>query len=203
MNDVVLKVSYKVKSTNAETGEVEYDKTKLVATLVAAGATYNIKVKIGETYLFNGTEIHEALGVNPGVMVNTGNGKAQTATPISSEIATPAGLADEDGNIDFTTLPVTIEVTSTGKSYSYPNTNAYPHAVMIPVDWRWPTERTIITEAYPGNGKATITTESGSEFLINSFSAWAATPAAQRATVLGDIKWYETAAAPGKTMTNN
>lgn len=81
-------------------------------------------------------------------MVNTGNGKAQTATPISSEIATPAGLADEDGNIDFTTLPVTIEVTSTGKSYSYPNTNAYPHAVMIPVDWRWPTERTIITEAY-------------------------------------------------------
>ncbi len=201
MNDVVLKVSYKVKSTNAETGKVEYDKTKLVATLVAAGATYNIKVKIGETYLFDGAEIHEALGVNPGVMVNTGNGKAQTATPVSDEILTE-GLADEDGNIDFTQLPVSIEVLSTNTTYVYPNTDEYPHAIMVPTDWAWPTERTIITEAYPGSGTETITAEDGTVFPINSFSAWAATPAANRATVLGSVKWYETSAANGKTMTN-
>lgn len=196
MNDVVLKVSYKVKSTNAETGKVEYDKTKLVATLVAAGATYNIKVKIGETYLFDGAEIHEALGVNPGVMVNTGNGKAQTATPVSDEILTE-GLADEDGNIDFTQLPVSIEVLSTNTTYVYPNTDEYPHAIMVPTDWAWPTERTIITEAYSGSGSEMV-----NGFPINSFAAWAATPAAQRATVFKDIKWYKTAAAPGKTMTN-
>lgn len=217
MNDVVLKVSYKVKSTNAETGKVEYDKTKLVATLVAAGATYNIKVKIGETYLFDGAEIHEALGVNPGVMVNTGNGKAQTATPISEEILT-AGiadedgkrLADEDGNIDFTKLPVSIEVLSTNTTYSYPNTDPYPHAIMIPTDWAWPTERTIITEAYPGTSDADKVAIGGNEgknikgaeYPVNSFAAWAGTLAAQRATVIGNIKWYETDAATGLTMTN-
>lgn len=206
MNDVVLKVSYKVKSTNAETGKVEYDKTKLVATLVAAGATYNIKVKIGETYLFDGAEIHEALGVNAGVMVNTGNGKAQTATPVSDEILTE-GLADGDGNIDFTQLPVTIEVTSTGKNYSYPNTDNYPHAVMIPVDWRWPLERIIVTEAYPGTSNADEKAIDGNEgkkinggnYPVNSFAAWAATPAAQRTATMNG--WYNHP-HKGKTMTN-
>ena len=204
MNDVVLKVSYKVKSTNSD-GQVEYDKTKLTATLVAAGATYNIKIKIGNTYLFNEQEIHDALGVNRGVMVNTGNG--QTATPVSDEIATPAELADEDGNIDFTQLPVTIEVTSTGKTYSYPNTDTYPHAIMIPTDWAWPTERTIITEAYPGTSDADKVAIGGNEekkinggnYPENSFAAWAATLADQRnATMNG---WYNH--PNGKTMTNN
>ena len=200
MNDVVLKVSYKVKSTNAETGEVEYDKTKLTATLVAAGATYNIKIKIGNTYLFNEQEIHDALGVNPGVMVNTGNGKAQTATPVSSEITTPTGLADEDGNIDFTQLPVTIEVTSTGKNYSYPNTDPYPHAVMIPVDWRWPLERIIVTEAYPGTSNADKVTIDGVDYPVNSFDAWAATPATDRTPAMNG--WYNYPNT-GKTMTNS
>jgi hypothetical protein len=199
MNDVVLKVSYKVKSTNSD-GEVEYDKTKLTATLVAAGATYNIKIKIGNTYLFNEQEIHEALGVNAGVMVNTGNGKAQTATPVSSEITTPTGLADEDGNIDFTQLPVTIEVTSTGKNYSYPNTDAYPHAVMIPVDWRWPLERIIVTEAYPGTSNADKVTIDGVDYPVNSFDAWAATPAADRTPAMNG--WYNHPNT-GKTMTNS
>ena len=198
MNDVVLKVSYKVKEegTGENAGKVIYDTNTLVVKLVAAGATYNIKVKIGNTYLFNGQEIHDALHVNRGVMVNTG--RSTPVAPISEEINIPAGFTG-----DFTQLPVSIEVLSTNTTYVYPNTDEYPHAIMVPTDWAWPTERTIITEAYPGSGTATITTESGSEFLINSFSAWAATPAAQRATVIGDIKWYETAAAPGKTMTNN
>ena len=199
MNDVVLKVSYKVQEngTGENAGKVIYNTNKLAVKLVAAGATYNIKVKIGDTYLFGGKEIHEALGVNPGVMVNTGNGKAQTATPISDEIAVPTGWEG-----DFTQLPVSIEVTSTNMTYSYPNTDEYPHAIMVPTDWAWPTERTIITEAYPGSGTETITAEDGTVFPINSFSAWAATPAANRATVLGSVKWYETSAANGKTMTN-
>ena len=198
MNDVVLKVSYKVEEegTGDNAGKVIYDTNTLVVKLVAAGATYNIKVKIGNTDLFGGQEIHDALGVNRGVMVNTG--RSTPVAPISEEINIPAGFTG-----DFTQLPVSIEVLSTNTTYVYPNTDEYPHAIMVPTDWAWPTERTIITEAYPGNGTESITTESGSKFLINSFSAWAATPAAQRATVLGDIKWYETAAAPGKTMTNN
>ena len=195
MNDVVLKVSYKVKSTNSD-GGVEYDKTKLDATLVAAGATYNIKIKIGETYLFDGQEIHGVLGVNAGVMVNTGNGKAVTATPQSDlGIVIPSGW-----NGDFTTLPVTIEVTSTGKNYSYPNTDPYPHAVMIPVDWAWPTERTIVTKAYPGTEDAAKVTIDGVNYPVNSFDAWAATPAADRTPAMNG--WYNHPNT-GLTMTNN
>ena len=194
MNDVVLKVSYKVKSTNSD-GEVEYDKTKLTATLVAAGATYNIKIKIGNTYLFNEQEIHDALGVNRGVMVNTGNGKAQTATPISCEVAVPTGFAG-----DFTQLPVSIEVLSTGKTYVYPNTDNYPHAVMIPVDWRWPLERIIVTEAYPGTSNADKVTIDGVDYPVNSFDAWAATPAADRTPAMNG--WYNNPNT-GKTMTNS
>ena len=199
MNDVVLKVSYKVKSTNAETGEVEYDKTKLNVTLVAAGATYNIKVKIGETYLFGGTEIHDKFGVSKGVMVNTGNGKAQTASPQSDEVPVPAGLADEDGNIDFNELPVTIEVLSTGKTYVFPNTDLYPHAVMVPTDWAWPTERTNIREAYAGTNDANKVTIEGTEFPENSFTVWGGTAAASRnATMNG---WFNHPVT-GKVMTN-
>ncbi len=194
MNDVVLKVSYKVKSTNSD-GAVEYDKTKLVATLVAAGATYNIKIKIGNTYLFNGDEIHDALHVNRGVMVNTGNGKAQTATPISCEVAVPTGFAG-----DFTQLPVSIEVLSTGKTYVYPNTDNYPHAVMIPVDWRWPLERIIVTEAYPGTSDAETVTIDGVDYPVNSFDAWAATPAGDRTPAMKG--WYNYPNT-GKTMVNN
>ena len=192
MNDVVLKVNYKVVDTDEETGEIEYDETKLAVKLVAAGATFNIKVKIGDTYLFDGKEIHEALGAEAGQMVNTGNGKAVTKTPVSDEIAIPSGW-----NGDFTTLPVSIEVMSTDKTYSYPNTDAYPHAIMVPTDWAWPTETTRITAAYPGSGTETV-----NGFPINSFAAWASTPAAQRASVLGSVKWYETSAASGKTITN-
>ena len=199
MNDVVLKVSYKVKSTNAETGEVEYDKTKLNVTLVAAGATYNIKVKIGETYLFGGTEIHDKFGVSKGVMVNTGNGKAQTASPQSDEVPVPAGLADEDGNIDFNELPVTIEVLSTGKTYVFPNTDLYPHAVMVPTDWAWPTERTNVREAYAGTDDANKVTIEGTGFPENSFTVWGGTAAESRnATMNG---WFNHPVT-GKVMTN-
>jgi len=200
MNDVVLKVNYKVKSTGTgdNAGKVEYDKTKLAVKLVAAGATYNIKVKIGDTYLFGGEEIHNVLKVNgvavgAGVMVNTGNGKAVTATPATDEIGVPT-----DWNGDFTTLPVTIEVTSTGKNYSYPNTDEYPHAIMVPTDWAWPLERINVKEAYPGTSDTKVTI-SGVEYPVNSFAAWGGTPAANRTSEMED--WYNNPLS-GKVMIN-
>ena len=201
MNDVVLKVNYKVKSTGTgdNAGKVEYDKTKLAVKLVAAGATYNIKVKIGRNYIFGGEEIHNVLKVNgvavgAGVMVNTGNGKAVTATPATDEIDVPTGW-----NGDFTTLPVSIEVTSTNTTYSYPNTDEYPHAIMVPTDWAWPLERINVKEAYPGTSDATKVTVSGVEYPVNSFAAWGGTPAANRTSEMED--WYNNPLS-GKTMTN-
>lgn len=203
MNDVVLKVNYKVKSTGTgdNAGKVEYDKTKLAVKLVAAGATYNIKVKIGRNYIFGGEEIHNVLKVNgvavgAGVMVNTGNGKAVTATPATDEIDVPTGW-----NGDFTTLPVSIEVTSTNTTYSYPNTDPYPHAIMVPTDWAWPLERINVKEAYPGTSDTKVTI-SGVEYPVNSFAAWGGTPAANRTSEMED--WYNNPLS-GKVMidTNN
>ena len=199
MNDVVLKVNYHVTSTNDE-GKVVYDKTKLDVKLVAAGATYNIKVKIGDNYIFGGEEIHNLLKVNgvavgAGVMVNTGNGKAVTAEPYEQTgINIPTGW-----NGDFTTLPVSIEVTSTDKTYSYPNTDAYPHAIMVPTDWAWPLERINVKEAYPGTSDATKVPISGVDYPVNSFAAWGGTPAADRTPVMEG--WYNSPLS-GKVMIN-
>ena len=180
MNDVVLKVNYHVKNTNAETGEVEYDKTKLDVLLVALGATYEITAKIGEEDLFEGKELHVAMGKSKGIMINTagtGGNSISGITPAKCTVAVPPTTT---WNGEFESLPVSIHVSTTGKDYVFPNNDAYPHAVMIPVDWRWPTERTRVTEAYP------------------KFVNWATSTADPRA----DSDWYNSPDL-SKTMTNS
>lgn len=197
MNDVVLKVNYHVteQGTGANAGKVIYDKTKLDVKLVAAGATFNIKVKIGNTYLFGAKEIHDALNVNPGVMVNTGSG-SQTADPaVENSISIPAGW-----NGDFTKLPVSIEVLTTSTTYVFPNTDLYPHAVMVPTDWAWPQERVNVQLAYPGTSSATKVTIGNVEVPNNSFRAWGGTPSASRTAAMNG--WYNNPAS-GKVMSNN
>ncbi len=197
MNDVVLKVNYHVteQGTGANAGKVIYDKTKLDVKLVAAGATFNIKVKIGGTYLFGGKEIHDALNVNAGVMVNTGSG-SQTANPaVENSISIPAGW-----NGDFTKLPVSIEVLSTSTTYVFPNTDLYPHAVMVPTNWAWPQERVNVQVAYPGTSSASKVTIGNVEVPNNSFRAWGGTPAASRTSAMNG--WYNNPAS-GKVMSNN
>ena len=179
MNDVVLKVNYHVKNTNAETGEVEYDKTKLDVLLVALGATYEITAKIGEEDLFEGKELHVAMGKSKGIMINTagtGGNSISGVAPVTCTVAVPTTT----WNGEFESLPVSIHVSTTGKDYVFPNNDAYPHAVMIPVDWRWPTERTRVTEAYP------------------KFVNWATSTADPRA----DSDWYNSPDL-SKTMTNS
>ena len=181
MNDVVLKVNYHVKNTNAETGEVEYDKTKLDVLLVALGATYEITAKIGYADLFKegneGKELHQVLGVSKGIMVNTGEKAQNGVTPKSCTVDAPANW-----NGEFESLPVSIHVSTTNKDYSFPNNDAYPHAVMIPVDWAWPTERTNVIKAYP------------------KFKNWATSTATPRA----DSDWYNLEnAVSGNVVQNN
>ena len=181
MNDVVLKVNYHVKNINAETGEVEYDKTKLDVLLVALGATYEITAKIGDADLFKegneGKELHQVLGVSKGIMVNTGEKAQNGVAPKSCTVAVPTTW-----NGEFESLPVSIHVSTTGKDYVFPNNDAYPHAVMIPVDWAWPTERTNVITAYP------------------KFKNWATSTATPRA----DSDWYNIDnAVSGKVVQNN
>lgn len=217
MNDVVLKVSYVVKEegTGENAGKVIYDKTQLKVQLVAAGATYEIKAKIGNAYLFDGQEIHQAMGQNKGVMINTGGTGGNSVsgiTPAECTVAVPAGW-----NGEFAELPVSIEVSTTNKTYAFPNDDIYPHVVMIPVDWAWPIERVNIKDAYPGTTDAndientytaTYTNKETNElvegsftmkFKENSFAAWATSAAEYRVGVRNG--WYNYPSA--KTMKNN
>ncbi len=218
MNDVVLKVSYVVKEegTGENAGKVIYDKTQLKVQLVAAGATYEIKAKIGKNYLFDGQEIHQAMGQNKGVMINTGGTGGNSVSgvaPAECTVAVPDGW-----NGEFAELPVSIEVSTTNKTYAFPNNDIYPHVVMIPVDWAWPTERTNIKDAYPGTADAndiensytaTYTNKETNElvegsftmtFKENSFAAWATSAAADR---VGDRNGWYNFPLPLKTMKNS
>ena len=202
MNDIVLKVTF--PSTKNRKGEIiAIDSTKLQITMVAAGATFKIKAFVGETALFDGQEIHDAFGVNQGVMVNTGNGKAQTATPVVDVIDIPDGIIDADGNADFSQLNVWIWVnpetgydSETKIYYLTDKEKPVPYAIMIPTDWRWPLERICVTEAYSGAATST-------EGVYNneySFGKWAETPDAQRTDAMRE--WFKHPVI-GKTMTNN
>jgi len=179
MNDVVLKVSYVVdeKGTGENAGKVIYNKKKLNVTLVALGATYEITAKIGKADLFKGEELHQVLEVKKGIMVNTGEKAQNGVTPKSCTVNAPDGW-----NGEFESLPVSIHVSTTGKDYVFPNNDEYPHAVMIPVDWAWPTERTNVITAYP------------------KFKNWAMSTATPRA----NSDWYNiNNAVSGKVVQNN
>ena len=139
LNDLVLRIN-----------EKPGDATKLVVTLVATGADYDIETYVNNQIMtFNGeTEAHRALLGEDGVKkhINTQStvgGKSATADFVTCEINKPAGF-----NNDFTTLKVSIKVLNTDKTYTYPNTNTYPNAIMIPGKWKWPKEKVNITNAY-------------------------------------------------------
>ena len=208
LNDVVLKITPHVIKTGKKITGLDYN--NLDIKLVAAGATFDITVMVDKTALsFNGkTEVHDAFGVNRGVMVNTGgtakSGVQQNAAPVTCTITTPEAVkgTDADGNptLDLSKLDIWIDV-NPGKAsaakiyYLTDKEKPVPYAVMIPADWRWPLERICVTEAYPG--AATLT-----EGVYNkefSFAKWAETSDAQRTN---DMREWFKHPAKGKTMTN-
>lgn len=212
MNDVVLKITpHVVKSANGKKiTAIDYD--QLDIKLVAAGATFNINAYVGETPLFDGQEIHNALGVNQGVMVNTGQKAQNGVAPVTSTIDTPVSIksTDADGNtvLDFSQLDVWIWVNegSGGKSEQkirFLEEKEWPYAVMIPNDWAWPVERTCVTEAYPGTDEAQTISISVNGISIeckeNSFSAWAATIDNERSAIMKS--WFNYPAT-GKVINN-
>jgi len=210
LNDVVLKVTPHVVKSGKKITSIDYD--NLDIKLVAAGATFDITVMVDKTALsFNGkTEVHDAFGVNKGVMVNTGgtakSGVQQNAAPVTCTIATPAVVmtTDEKGNpaLDLSQLDIWIDVNPGKKSAAqikYLTEKTEPYAVMIPMDWAWPKERVCIKDAYLGSEKAedVAIDESGNTFKKNSFAVWAAT--LDRDAVMNG--WYNFP-VEGSTMKN-
>lgn len=212
LNDVVLKVTPHVVKSGKKITSIDYD--NLDIKLVAAGATFDITVMVDKTALsFNGkTEVHDAFGVNKGVMVNTGgtakSGVQQNAAPVTCTIATPEDVktneTDSKGNpiLDLSKLNIWIDVNPGKKSAAqiyYLKEKTEPYAVMIPIDWAWPKERVCIKDAYLGSEKAenVAIDESGNTFKKNSFAVWAAT--LERDAVMNG--WYNFP-VEGSTMKN-
>lgn len=193
MNDVVLKISYHaVRDEEGRITEIQQD--KLDVKMVAAGATFNLEAYIGDHKLF-GKEIHAAFGVNEGVMVNTGR---NTSTVIPEDLGVQA---PENWDGDFKNLDVKIHVLISKPywiEYLTDKVKVSPYAIMIPNDWRWPTERTCVTEAYPGKNTA----NAGEPVVFDkdySFKTWAETPNADRTDAMKS--WFNYY-LKGKTMTN-
>lgn len=142
LNDVVLKAQ-------------ETKDGKINLTLVALGATLDLNIRLypaaqpvgdevahysGEPTVLsyqNETEVHAMLGVTRGTMVNTGTG----------ERVAPITITINKGNYDPAALPLAIYSTAQGE-IRLAGTGEAPYGVMVPMDWKWPTERVNITSAY-------------------------------------------------------
>ena len=132
MNDVVIKVSENVD-----------DPTLLDVRLCCAGASFDLYVYLGETAVFYGKEVHDALGQARGTLINTGNGPEVDIDKITpSYITKPEGFtfADADFWIKSPVVPEGIHIAKKGKA---------PLGVAIPGDWQWPREFVCIKEVYP------------------------------------------------------
>lgn len=135
-NDVVLRVT----TPDAD--------GKVTVTLEAAGATRQIAVKHKST---DGTvrtlweDVHTALGVNAGTMVNTGTGVTSDETPTVSDFY--IGSITTNGDF-YILVDGTTEVHIPQYTEGFQNGNV-PYALQVTgTDWQWPTETTTITDAY-------------------------------------------------------
>ena len=150
LNDVVIQVR-----------ESEDDETKLIVKLVAAGCQYDNYVWLGNEQISweGGAEVHDAFGVAKGVMVNTGRGNTE-AEVVTTTIDKPSGFDFQ--NADFKIRPYKINSDPTVEENAITgyitivkagNPSGLPEAplgIAIPDKWKWPTERTNVTNAYEG-----------------------------------------------------
>lgn len=133
-NDVVIKVSHVSGQTTAE------------VTVLEAGGT------LPATIYYNGTKIteaHEALGVDTDVMTTEAEGYTP-AQPITITVPEDFTITEDMGGFQ---LYVEKEDKSAVVSVNAPGEGEVPQMICVPATWKWPTERTNISEAYPGFGE--------------------------------------------------
>ena len=161
LNDVVLKA--------------QEDDDNIKLTLAAAGATLDLVIRLydydesgengyGSNYVVlkdndGNTEIHDILRVERKEMVNTA-GNSVNANPYTFTIS--------KSQYDASRLRLAIYSTAQGE-VRLSGSGDTPHGVMIPFDWRWPTERTKITQAYnKTDAPETETDQSFTNFMTNA-----------------------------------
>lgn len=152
-NDIVVKLRYV-----SGTGEA-------VFTPVACGGTLLSDIYLGsegENPKYWG-EIHEMLGVEPGVMAGTGNGTAEIdhsgVQSATITVAKDATVRDVLENLRIHTIYPGSDDKVHGEWGEWATKEEYvsenpalrvPRMLILPASWRWPKERVSITDAYEG-----------------------------------------------------
>lgn len=135
-NDVVLYV----------TVPYEKDGKKFVdVTLKAAGASKQLAVLFNKQTIFG--NVHEALGVPVGTIVNTGDATGTTKTE-TIEVGNNFSLTN-DGDFYISDGKREIHIPNFTSGF---NKGDVPYAIRIASSWKWPKERVLITEAYTDFG---------------------------------------------------
>ena len=142
MNDVVLHVWRDTKK-----------KAELTVQLVATGAFNNLKVfyddhgvKYSEPVaLFDGKEVHEALGIKA---ESFGNTETQNVASLPT-----TNIQYDYAKFRYYKADFYIVDMATGAEVHLPSAQGLvgsaPYAICVPCRWQWPTEHTPITRAYP------------------------------------------------------
>lgn len=135
MNDVVLKC----------TGPTD---GKITIRLVAVGAAKNLRAFFNKKPLFNGQEVHAALGVEAGTITNTSSDYTIVDNVVEETITVEDGfLFTDDADIYI--------VDEKGRESHIPNFDksftkgGAPYAICVPYDWKYPREFISIITAYP------------------------------------------------------
>jgi len=139
-NDVVFSVAHAAGSTDA------------YVTPLAAGGTLNAEIFYNNESL---GEIHKLLGGDEGMMINTSS-KGSSGDKITIKVPADFSLASNDMggfSIIVTGKWKDKDVKETAQKIEAPVMGAAPQMICVPGDWAWPTERTNISEAYPGFGE--------------------------------------------------
>ena len=130
MNDVVIKVC-----KNAE------DDSKLDVTLCCTGAALNLEVYLDDKVLFSGSgkEVHKVFGQEAGKFINTVNDGIKEEY-VTETIDKPANFSYETADFWIKTPQMEVHIAKQGED---------PHGIVVPGDWRWPSEWQCIKNAYP------------------------------------------------------
>jgi uncharacterized protein YcfL len=132
MNDVVLQA-------------VRLNETKVQLSLIASGAYDELWIKGLDGSILASKEVHQLFGYDKAeVFINTTKG-GEYKDPIVEEF----DIAKTQSISDFL-KGITIKNESTDKTIAIPTkAGEPPYAIIVPVDFKYPIEKTSITEAYP------------------------------------------------------
>lgn len=132
MNDVVLQAE-------------RLNETKVQLSLIASGANDELWIKGLDGSNLASKEVHQLFGYDKStVFINTTKGGEKKA-PIVEEF----DIAKTQSISDFL-KKITIKNESTGKTIAIPTkAGEPPYAIIVPIDFKYPIEKTSIIEAYP------------------------------------------------------